>query len=151
MIPFYIRPMTEDDIPEAPILAFDNLDEFYSKDIFRLFLQQWPGGQHVACHYNGDVVGFICGSDLGPDRVGITLFVVDRKNRGFGIGSKLLSTLRLRGALKGAHTVSLEVRKENENAIDFYKKRGFVESETLVSYYRNGGDAIRMIGLCGPN
>lgn len=151
MIPFYIRPMTERDIPKAHELAFENLDELFSKDVFHLFLQQWPAGQHVACRYDGEIIGFICGSDLGPDRVGITLFVVDKVNRGIGIGSKLLSTLRHHGTLKGAHTVSLEVRKENEKAIAFYKKRGFLAGEILVSYYSNGGDAIRMIGLCGPN
>jgi ribosomal-protein-alanine N-acetyltransferase len=148
MIPFYVRPMTIYDVPKVHSLAFTNLDEYYSKDVFNLFLQQWPNGQQVACRYGGEIIGFICGSDLGPDRVGVALLVVDKESRGNGIGSQLLLTLRRNGILRGAQTVRLEVRKENRNALNFYRNRGFVTVETLESYYKNGGDAIRMIGLC---
>lgn len=151
MMPFFVRQMSKDDIPHVHVLALESLDEYYSGEIFNLFLEQWPKGQHVACSYDGRIVGFICGSDLGPDRVGITLFAVNKENRGRGIGSKLLATLRHNATFKGAHMIQLEVRKENGTALDFYKKRGFVTSELLQSYYRNGGDAIRMLGLCAVN
>ncbi len=148
MKPFYLRPMKKEDISEVHALAFNCLDEYFSKDVFSLFLQQWPNGQHVACRYDGEIVGFICGSDLGPDRVGISLFGVVKEFRGMGIGSRLLSVLRYNGILRGARTMRLEVRKENRTAIDFYEKRGFTVTEVLESYYSNGGDAIRMMGLC---
>lgn len=148
MIPFYVRPMSENDIFKAHELAFHNLDEYYSTDIFNLFLQQWPGGQYVAYRYDGKIAGFVCGIDLGPDRKGIALLAVEKENRNMGVGSKLLSTFRTCSAMCGAHTIQLEVRKENKDAIDFYEKRGFVVIEMLKSYYRNGGDAIRMMGPC---
>lgn len=151
MMPFFIRPMSKGDIPYVHSLALDSLDEYYSDEIFTLFLEQWPGGQYVACRYDGTVVGFICGSNLGPDRIGIALFAVNRSSRGKGIGSKLLATLRQSGTLRGALTIQLEVRTENESALDFYKKRGFVTAEILHSYYRNNGDAIRMLGMCSVN
>lgn len=151
MMPFFVRPMSNKDIPYIHSLALDTLDEYYSDEIFPFFLEQWPGGQHVACRYDGNIVGFICGSNLGPDRIGITLFAVEKGNRGRGIGSELLAILRRNGTLRGANMIQLEVRVENESAIEFYKKRGFVTAEFLHSYYRNGGDAIRMLGLCPVN
>lgn len=140
-----IRQMTKDDIPNVYSIAYSSLDEYFAPEIFSYFLQQWPKGQFVATSYTGDIIGFICGSNLGPDRVGVPLLAVKADNRGCGIGSKLLYNLRRNAYFEGAHTVQLEVRKENEYAIMFYKNRGFIITEILYSFYRNEGDAIRMI------
>lgn len=142
-----VRQMIKDDIPRVYSIACTSLDEYYVPDVFSYFLQQWPKGQFVATSYSGEIIGFICGSDLGSDRVGIPLFAVRDDQRGCGVGSKLLHHLRCNAHIEGAHTVQLEVRKENENAIRFYRNRGFMITEVLYSFYRNGGDAIRMIGL----
>ncbi len=47
--------------------------------------------------------------------------------------------------------MQLEVRKENEAAIRFYKARGFIIAEDLPVFYNNGGDGIRMIGATIQN
>ncbi|MGE4577419.1 MAG: GNAT family N-acetyltransferase [Candidatus Methanomethylophilaceae archaeon] len=146
-----IRQMSEEDLPRVYATAMSSLDEYYLPEVFSYFLNQWPGGQIVACSAAGKVIGFICGSRLGPDRVGIALLAVERQNRCQGIGSELLATLRRRAVTEGAYTVQLEVRIENKAAIDFYRARGFIIAESLPMFYSNGGDAIRMIGTTVQN
>lgn len=146
-----IRQMSEYDLPRVYSIALRSLDEYFAPEIFSYFLKQWPYGQMVACSVDGGVVGFICGSRLGPDRIGIALLAVEKFHRFQGIGSELLSALRRRAIAEGAFTVQLEVRTENTAVIDFYKARGFIASEMLPSFYNNGGDAIRMIGATVQN
>lgn len=146
-----IRQMSEEDLPRVYAIAMSSLDEYYLPEVFSYFLKQWPGGQIVACSVTGRVIGFICGSYLGPDRVGIALLAVERQNRCQGVGSELLAALRRRAVVEGAYTVQLEVRIENEAAINFYRVRGFIVTESLPAFYNNGGDAIRMIGTTVQN
>lgn len=141
-----IRQMSEQDAPRVYSIILRSLDEYYGPDVLSYFLGHWPKGQLVACTFSGKIVGFICGSHLGSDRVSISLFAVEDECRGQGIGSKLLTFLKINASMEGAHTVELEVRKENADVIKFYKSRGFIVSEVLPSFYINGGDAIRMIG-----
>lgn len=143
--------MSEQDFYRVYSIILRSLDEYYVPEVLSYFTAQWSKGQLVACTYSGKILGFICGSDLGPDRVGIALFAVENESRGQGIGSKLLSALKHCAYVKGAHTVQLEVRKENVNVINFYRSRGFIVAESLSSFYNNGGDAIRMIGLTIEN
>ncbi len=138
--------MTEQDFSRVYSIILRSLDEYYAPEILFYFMAQWPRGQLVACTYTGKILGFICGSNLGPDRVGVALFAVEGESRGKGIGSELLSTLKHHASTKGAHTVQLEVRKENADALKFYRSRGFIITELLSSFYNNGGDAIRMMG-----
>lgn len=143
--------MTEQDFSRVYSIILRSLDEYYVPEVLFYFMAQWPKGQLVACTHTGRILGFICGSNLGPDRVGIALFAVEDESRGKGIGSRLLSTLKHYASEKGAHTVQLEVRKENDHALKFYRSRGFIVAEILSSFYNNGGDAIRMIGLAIEN
>lgn len=146
-----VRQMSEEDLPRVYAIALSSLDEYYLPEIFSYFLNQWPCGQLVACSVTGKVIGFICGSRLGLDRVGIALLAVEREGRCRGAGSELLAALRNRAVAEGAYTVQLEVRKENEAAIRFYKARGFIIAEDLPVFYNNGGDGIRMIGATIQN
>ena len=143
--------MSEQDFSRVYSITLRSLDEYYVPEVLSYFMAQWPRGQLVACTFSGKVIGFICGSHLGPDRVGIALFAVDDEFRCQGVGSKLLAALKRYASMEGAYTVQLEVRRENSEAIKFYKSRGFIITETLPSFYNNGGDAIRMIGLTIKN
>lgn len=138
--------MSEQDSSDVYSIILKSLDEYYGQDVLYYFLGHWPKGQLVACTFSGKIVGFICGSLLGPDRVSVSLFAVEDKSRGQGIGSGLLAALKHQASMKGAHTVQLEVRRENTDTIKFYKDRGFIVTEMLPSFYNNGGDAIRMLG-----
>ena len=61
-----------------------------------------------------------------------------------GIGRQLLDAFRMRAMMEGQVYITLEVRTSNEAARRFYRKNGFLESDILIGYYRDGGDGVRM-------
>ena len=62
-----------------------------------------------------------------------------------GIGSILMEEVKKDAYAKRVKTITLEVRESNVNAINFYKKHGFIISHKKEGYYSNGEDAIYMI------
>lgn len=78
------------------------------------------------------------------DRVEIEYIKVDSKFRKQGIGSKFIEKL-----LKlNINNITLEVRKSNECAIEFYKKNGFEIAAIRKNYYKNE-DGYLMIKKIG--
>jgi ribosomal-protein-alanine N-acetyltransferase len=68
--------------------------------------------------------------------------------RGQGIGSQLLQ--RAIGVLeaRGAGSIKLEVREDNEGAISLYRAFGFVHRRTIPRYYDDGEDAYVLVRDC---
>lgn len=62
-----------------------------------------------------------------------------------GYGQQMLSRLIYEAKHSGCEFVHLEVRYNNEPAINLYKKNGFEVVRTRKSYYTNGDDAYDMI------
>jgi ribosomal-protein-alanine N-acetyltransferase len=60
-----------------------------------------------------------------------------------GYGSKLLDYLIDSATKNDIKNITLEVRKDNENAIYLYKKKGFIEKALRKNYY-NGIDGVLM-------
>jgi ribosomal-protein-alanine N-acetyltransferase len=141
-----IRQTEEENLNDVYSLALRSLDEYFVPEIFDYFMRQWRRGQLVACLPTGKIIGFIVGSLLGSGRAAVSLFAVDERYRGMGVGTKLLSSLRQRALMEGITTIQLELRTENERALAFYRRNGFAEVEYLPGFYNDGGDGIRMIG-----
>ena len=75
--------------------------------------------------------------------------VIDPSMQGMGLGDKLLAACE-REALAGNYRIlSLEVRTDNTNAIDFYKKRGYRITEKLPRYYSGRAAGYRMVKTLG--
>lgn len=140
-----IRKMISSDIPSVHRINTSAMNEEYLPEVFSYFLLQWPEGQIVSCDYIGNINGFISGARLGDGKVTISLFAVDQKERGKGIGSELLSAFKHSATMEGKNIIRLEVRLENHSAIKYYEKRGFVKVQHLPSFYNDGGDAFCMI------
>ena len=70
-------------------------------------------------------------------RATVSLLAVDSSVRGHGAGTSLLSALRRACMMEGIGTIQLEVK--------FYKRHGFVITESLPHYYNDGGDGYRMV------
>ncbi len=64
--------------------------------------------------------------------------------RGRGVAGSLLETMDTRLSQQGFRHVVLEVRCDNENAIDLYSKNGFKVVKTLQCFYKDGADAYLM-------
>ena len=88
---------------------------------------------------DGEVIGYI--NCWISDNTEILNFCVDETYQNQGIGKMLYDEVEK----LSEGIISLEVRVSNQNAIKFYKKRGFVEALVRKKYYSDGEDAILMI------
>ena len=79
------------------------------------------------------------------DRAEIEYICVLDKYRKQGIGTSLIKYIEDNKDIKN---ITLEVKKSNEIAINFYKKNGFRIAATRKNYY-NGEDAYLMIKEIG--
>jgi len=139
------RPMRASDTINVFALMNSNLDGSFSLDVIEYFLTLWPEGQFVAEDMFGNIQGAICGTQLANGMASISLFAVDSKSRGRGIGTKLLETFRTRCYMQGYSAIQLELRVSNEKAYRFYSKNGFVLTEKVPSLYGPGQDGLRMV------
>lgn len=72
-------------------------------------------------------VGLACGVHTEtPDDRELTGVWVAPSHRGTGTGDALVTSVRDWAVLQGAHRLTLEVVRTNENAIDLYARHGFV-------------------------
>jgi len=71
----------------------------------------------------------------------IILSVLDEYRR-FGIATQLLEEAIKRASedIEGLHSVYLHTPVDNEMAINFYKKNGFENKETVEEYYKSMGE-----------
>jgi predicted double-glycine peptidase len=69
---------------------------------------------------------------------------VDPAFRGKGFGDRLLRECELESARRDCDKITLEVRQDNENAIRFYEKHGYVAVKNLPDYYSDGMAGLKM-------
>jgi ribosomal-protein-alanine N-acetyltransferase len=89
------------------------------------------GGEAAAC---GLIVGRVA-----ADEAEILTLGVARERRRHGIGARLVETLRLAAARRGAHTLYLEVAEGNRAARALYAGLGFEECGRRRGYYARAG------------
>jgi len=143
-----IRPMTKEDLPAvmdienqcfvAPWKEQDFLNEMENK-LANLWVVEL-GAEGMAKL----VVGF---SDYWQtfDSATICQIAIHPEIRRRQLGSALMDEIINDCYAKRVRTITLEVRKSNQIAINFYKKHGFSESLIKEKYYSNGEDAIYMM------
>ncbi len=90
---------------------------------------------------NEMVVGYVI-SRVVNSSGHIIAIAVDPKKRRREIGKTLMVETMTRLKKFGANNVWLEVRISNHDAIEFYKKLGFVRGGIVRSYYSDSEDAI---------
>lgn len=70
--------------------------------------------------------------------------VVSPKARGKGVGAKLLTHCEEAAKERGCTTLRLEVREDNDAAINLYCTRSYNPIRRVDDYYEDGGTALRM-------
>ncbi|MGL4608284.1 MAG: peptidase C39 family protein [Trueperaceae bacterium] len=70
--------------------------------------------------------------------------VVSPKARGKGVGAKLLTHGEAAAKERGCITLRLEVREDNDAAINLYRSRGYTLIARTNDYYEDGSTALRM-------
>ncbi|MDI9897756.1 ribosomal protein S18-alanine N-acetyltransferase [Rhodococcus sp. IEGM 1381] len=148
-----IEPMTVQDAPRCAYLEavlFEG-DGPWTEDLFVAELAA-PHIHYVTARENGEMIGYAGVALLGqPSRgafvVGeseVHTIGVDPAHHRRGIGGRLLDEL-LRIADEHGGPVFLEVRTDNEPAIELYKREGFEIVGTRAKYYQPSGvDAFTM-------
>ena len=92
---------------------------------------------------NGAICGYAMSWSLW-DEGELTNLAVAPNARGQGIGATLLQAVLDECANRGATTIFLEVRADNEVAQGLYRKFGFIQVGLRRDYYGRGADAIVM-------
>ena len=145
-----IRPMEDRDLPQ--VMDIENncfLHPWQLKDLLYELHENPVSNLYVVEYSNASlglkaVVGFIdywVTFDSGT----ICQIAVHPDIQHSGVGSELMEEMLKDVKAKKVNSLTLEVRKSNEKAINFYKKHGFTISHIKPGYYSNGEDAIYMI------
>lgn len=96
---------------------------------------------------DGNVVGYAGISTIAPDSDLQTL-AVHPETQGSGIGASLLNATLQRARDRGATSMILEVRADNQAARGLYERAGFESIAMRTRYYPDGSDALIM--RCRP-
>ena len=93
---------------------------------------------------NNNVVGFY---DYWHtfDSATIAQIAIDPAYQRQRLGSLLMEEIIKDTKAKKVRTITLEVRKTNEKAVNLYQKYGFKTTLTKEKYYSNGDDALYMM------
>lgn len=118
------------------------------------YLGETLGEEMISSELNSDVTKFLvakiddqvvgalsCYQFL--DEVELLNFVVDEKYQRQGIGQALFD--QMINEAKQVKKITLEVRKSNIKALNFYTKNGFRIISKRKNYYKNGEDALVLL------
>ena len=87
---------------------------------------------------NNMIRGLLWSNKFKGNRVRIVAFAIDSDYKGIGFGSQAWELLVDAALADGRNEIQLEVRGDNEFAIEFYKRRGLEIVSTLEGYYKAG-------------
>ena len=124
-------------------LASDTLPERYNPSLFNYFYETFPQGVIVA-EIAHKIIGFIIGVKINPENAKILMLSISEDYRKQKIGSMLLTKFLNEIKIEHVQHIDLEVRIDNEKAIKFYQKHGFIISQKIIEFYQNGEDAYTM-------
>jgi ribosomal-protein-alanine N-acetyltransferase len=91
---------------------------------------------------NNKITGFVAGTMKSSERGHISGIAVVPDRRRKGIGGKLIETAEDAFMRDGFKKITLEVRKSNVGAQNFYEKQGYTPTYVTGGYYPDGEDAI---------
>lgn len=115
----------------------------YSKKRFKSLWKYHPN-DFILAKIKDKIVGYIIAYPK-KDFIDFNSVAVDKKYRNLGIGKKLVNFMLKKFKKLGLKWASLEVRTKNKVAISFYKNLGFKIKKIIKDFYKDGGDAYRMI------
>lgn len=98
---------------------------------------------YIVAEFNGEIVGF-GGFWQVIDEAHITNIAVLEEYRQTGVGQAIMNEMLALALQKGCIGMTLEVRGDNQPAINFYLKNKFTREGRRKDYYGTGMDAIIM-------
>ncbi len=138
-----IRKFEPRDVSRVLEIAENSLSEYYTNNLVIDLYEAWPDGFKVY-ELDGRIQGFMICSKIKPNEARILMFAVDRKHRRQGIGEALMHDFMEFCGRNGFISIKLEVKTDNNGAINFYKRYGFAVTSRLNAYYSDASDAFTM-------
>ncbi|MFO7991329.1 MAG: GNAT family N-acetyltransferase [Thermoplasmata archaeon] len=139
-----VRPFRPDDLDGVVYISKISLREEYEMNIFLSIYKAWNSCFLVAIT-RGKVIGFINGI-TDPEQGGRILMLAVHPNfRNIGVGGNLLEQFTNVAVMNGVGNIQLEVRESNNDALEFYRKRGFHVVSKIGDFYTDGEDGIKMM------
>ena len=111
-------------------LGFNMLNDILTNDIMKAYV-----------YIENKVLGYISVSFDG-NTLEILNFCVDKNSQGKSIGKKLLNYAIINAFKEKCKNVILDVRKDNNRAINLYESFGFKLIHTRKNYYKDSCDAL---------
>ena len=119
-------------------LFLDQTGEVYSEaSVKTLPIPEW-GGNLVLLDDNQMLRGLLWTNKFSETRVRIVAFAIDSDHKGLGFGAQAWDHLLVAARADGIKEIQLEVRGDNEFAINFYRRRGLEIIMPLEGYYNAG-------------
>ncbi len=119
-------------------LFLDQTGERYvGASVRSLPIPEW-GGNLVLLDANNMIRGLLWANKFNEKRVRVVAFAIDSDYKGNGYGSQAWDILVEAARHDGHSEIQLEVRGDNQFAIDFYRRRGLEVIDTLKGYYKAG-------------
>jgi ribosomal-protein-alanine N-acetyltransferase len=139
----YLRGFSVNDLTSVYDLACYTLSERYDPNLFTSISASWPEGFTVVESPWG-IKAFLLGVMTSSVHSRVLMLAVSPEMRKKGIGTMLMDRFLEESLKKGAKILTLEVRKGNLAAMEFYKKFGFQPIDVIKGYYNDGEDAYQM-------
>lgn len=110
-----------------------------SFETFIRLLKSKNWNKTILAIYNGKVIGFLtCCKSFSPISLCITFHIndlyVDENIRNKGIGTQMIKKLEEHSKLLGINKLTVNVDKQNEQTLDFYKNRCFQQYDFICHY-----------------
>lgn len=119
--------------------------EAYERETFRFLLSSPNTIARQIRSAGGEMVAFVV-AVIEMDGVGhITAIGVAPEHRRRGLARLLLRDIERSFRARAISTMRLEVRVENDAAIDLYEQLGFAVVQRMPAYYSNGSDGYMMV------
>jgi len=131
-----------------------DMDEIYALEL-RAFPVPWrreffeselrgSGRYNLVAKKNGCIIGYVFAMWFF-DEMHVNKIAVDERERRQGVALALMEECLRFATINRIKTISLEVRKSNQGAQDFYRVLRFEASYTRPRYYPDGEAAVVMV------
>jgi ribosomal-protein-alanine N-acetyltransferase len=135
----YLARLTSDDLSALEKLEGETNLAFWGRENYRRFLEEFPeyfGCKVVVLGERGrkQMAGFVLARSLFENLEILKIGVFPEFQRQ-GIGTTLMHASYAEGIKRGCRRCFLEVRKSNQNAIQFYYGHKFKIAGTRLNYY----------------
>jgi ribosomal-protein-alanine N-acetyltransferase len=135
----YLASLTVNDVASLQPLEDQVNLAFWGKENYRRFLEEYPEyfGRKAVLASDGekeDIVGFFLARSIYENLEILKLAVFPYCQRQ-GVGTQLMENAYAEGLRRGCNRCFLEVRKSNQNAIQFYYGHNFRIAGSRINYY----------------